>query len=359
MFSRHQEHLLSPDGSPGRPRKFDRFKKWLKLSRSRAPSVRSWSPSPAPPQMPRSTTPSFTTAAVQPANATPGNQTQNVPQLSISGAGTSLGKPEDAFTSLSSEDQHTLGPVDAGDCWSVLERLIESTIKKKRQCEEEAWTYTWQGKTIKLSETFDSIFVWVEKFKQIGDIIVQYDPAHSALLWADFRVAVSDSQKRGALLVGIETIANVITRCTIYEPLYLGGSKVTDGLEETLVALYSAALVYLVKAKSYFCQNFGKRVVSAFFNTDEHANFQADGGKEIRKHDFDESELQKYLDIAEAESEDQRSAHQNISDSQVQLRGLLEGLRRPIERIEVKVDEIQDGFQEIRDELRPNGALQF
>ncbi|KAF8249261.1 ankyrin [Wilcoxina mikolae CBS 423.85] len=331
MSSRRQKHLLSPDDSPWWSGKRDRFKKWFKPSSSRASSVRSRSPSPAPPpQLSRSTTPSSSTAAAQPANATTGSQTQNAPQLSISGAGNQSGQTrspatklwEDAFASLSSEDQHILGPLGVGDCRDVLGRLIESTIEKKRQCEEEAWTYTWRGKTINLSETFDSILAWMNKFKQIGDIIVQYDPVHSAL----------DSQKRGALLVGIEAIGNAVTRCTIYESLYLGGAKVTDGLEGALVALYSAALVYLAKAKSYFCQNPGKRIVSAFFDTDEHTNF-------LVNIQTKESELQKYLNLAKAEY------------SQAQLRGLLEGLRRPIERIEVKVDEIQDRFKEIRDVL--------
>ena len=32
-----------------------------------------------------------------------------------------------------------------------------------------------------------NILNWIDKFKQVGDIIVQYDPVHAALPWAGFR----------------------------------------------------------------------------------------------------------------------------------------------------------------------------
>ena len=40
---------------------------------------------------------------------------------------------------------------------------------------------------IDLRDRADKILEWVEKFKQIGDIAVQYDPVHAALPWAGIR----------------------------------------------------------------------------------------------------------------------------------------------------------------------------
>ena len=43
------------------------------------------------------------------------------------------------------------------------------------------------GRRGRLGKTGAKILQWVYKFKQIGDIIIQFDPKHSALPWAGFR----------------------------------------------------------------------------------------------------------------------------------------------------------------------------
>ena len=44
------------------------------------------------------------------------------------------------------------------------------------------------------------ILRWVDKFKQIGDTIVQYDPVHAALPWAGFRFLLQVDLNRRILL---------------------------------------------------------------------------------------------------------------------------------------------------------------
>lgn len=110
----------------------------------------------------------------------------------------------------------------------------------------------------------DKLFAWVSKFKAIGDIVVQYDPGHAALPWAGFRfllqVTVDDSQKMGALLVGLETVANIMGRCAIYEQLYSGtGFTSTKGFEDELTGLYVCILEYLVEAIKYYSKKTGGR----------------------------------------------------------------------------------------------------
>ena len=67
------------------------------------------------------------------------------------------------------------------------------------------------------------ILWWVYTFKEIGDIIVQNDPAHAALPWAGFRfllqVCVGKQENLDAVLVGLEKTACHIDRCAIYELL--------------------------------------------------------------------------------------------------------------------------------------------
>jgi len=45
----------------------------------------------------------------------------------------------------------------------------------------------WRDKEIDVQATADRLVSWVTKFKEVGDIVVQYDPVHAALPWAGVR----------------------------------------------------------------------------------------------------------------------------------------------------------------------------
>jgi len=44
-----------------------------------------------------------------------------------------------------------------------------------------------------LRDLFDKITTWIEKFIEIGNIIVQYDTTHAALPWAGIRLILQVS----------------------------------------------------------------------------------------------------------------------------------------------------------------------
>jgi hypothetical protein len=54
-------------------------------------------------------------------------------------------------------------------------------------CMQKRWKYERNGKVIILRDICDRIMKRVGRFKQIGDIAIQYDPGHAALPWALFR----------------------------------------------------------------------------------------------------------------------------------------------------------------------------
>jgi hypothetical protein len=39
-----------------------------------------------------------------------------------------------------------------------------------------------------LRDVFEKLVRWIDLFKQIGDIAVQYDPTHASLPWAGVRL---------------------------------------------------------------------------------------------------------------------------------------------------------------------------
>ena len=86
-----------------------------------------------------------------------------------------------------------------------LESLRAAVEERKRECVEKQWfvnsRFEWSEflKTclrlrllgigndkskVVLRDVFAKIAFWVEKFVEVGDVAVQYDPGHAALPWA-------------------------------------------------------------------------------------------------------------------------------------------------------------------------------
>jgi hypothetical protein len=160
----------------------------------------------------------------------------------------------------------------------VLEDVLAAVEEKKQSCLEKRWKYkNSKGEDVIFRNLLAKIAVWVDKFKEVGDIGVQYDQMHAALPWAAvrlilqvqafhhllntsetnrFQMTVNDSQTFGAMAEGVELVSNLITRYTIVEQLYLQKpSAAKDQLTQAILRLYSTVLIYLSKAKSYYQRN--------------------------------------------------------------------------------------------------------
>ncbi|KAF8532472.1 hypothetical protein BDD12DRAFT_984833 [Trichophaea hybrida] len=90
---------------------------------------------------------------------------------------------------------------------------------------EGTWKVKFGGEEIVMRDIRMKILQWIDKFMQIGDIIVQYDPAHAALPWAAFRSLLMiclDKETTDIIIIGLERTACIIDRCAVYELLYLG-----------------------------------------------------------------------------------------------------------------------------------------
>ena len=60
------------------------------------------------------------------------------------------------------------------------------------------------GDVVVVRDILEKIARWINRFKEIGDVVAQYDPAHLSLPWAALRfllqAAVSDVQVFGAMV---------------------------------------------------------------------------------------------------------------------------------------------------------------
>lgn len=72
--------------------------------------------------------------------------------------------------------------------WSErVDGLIEQTRKKQVECENNFCKFNLLGKEIILRDVAEKVISFLHKFKEVGDIAVQFDPVHAALPWAGVR----------------------------------------------------------------------------------------------------------------------------------------------------------------------------
>lgn len=70
----------------------------------------------------------------------------------------------------------------------ILNDVLVAAEEKRQECIKKQWKYKKSnGRIIIIRDLFDKILKWVDTFKQIGDIAVQYDPGHATLPWAGVR----------------------------------------------------------------------------------------------------------------------------------------------------------------------------
>jgi hypothetical protein len=93
---------------------------------------------------------------------------------------------QQALHALSDEDKGRLA--DSTEKLDILDEILDQVNAKKEICLLKRWKYTNnKGEIVIIRDMLDKITTWIQKFKDIGDIVVQYDPSHAALPWAGIR----------------------------------------------------------------------------------------------------------------------------------------------------------------------------
>lgn len=88
--------------------------------------------------------------------------------------------------SLSEEDKQNIN-FHQNDKLAILDDLLAVVDDKKRLCIEKQWKFKKGNREIVVHDQLEKLVVWVNKFKEVGDIAVQYDPGHASLPWAAVR----------------------------------------------------------------------------------------------------------------------------------------------------------------------------
>ena len=175
----------------------------------------------------------------------------------------------------------------------------------------------------------------INKFKAVGDNVVQYDPAHAALPWAAVRfvlqAAVSEQELYTSLLEGLEYVSEAIARSAWMETLYLSASSILrKPLQGELVKLYVAVLKFLGKAR----QHNSKRTINRALRS-------------LLK--FDEQSVARYISqISEAEEKVKRIAE--LIDARF-LRELSRSIDDGFEKISEQNEKISQQISDLRVDL--------
>ncbi|RTE84523.1 hypothetical protein BHE90_000872 [Fusarium euwallaceae] len=221
--------------------------------------------------------------------------------------------------------------------------IIALVDEKRQECEAKRWTTVKVFKTtISLSDLASNAITWLNKFKEVGDTIVQYDPGHAGLPWAATRFilqsAISYQEHMAFSLISIEKTTRIVHRCQIYELLYNCGTldaQVVGGLEKALVDLYASLLHVLARVGKFLCKDTANRSLYAVLRPTEGTDLLS----ELEKL---ENEVIKEASVCESK----RSAESDSkSQEQVQKLQSLLRLEEPVLRIDENVQKVLEKME--------------
>ena len=90
----------------------------------------------------------------------------------------------------------------------TLDKVLEDVQIKRKSCLERRWRFKKRnGEVVILRDVLDKVMVWVNKFKEIGDIVIQYDPMYTSLPWAGIRFLLQASYWMRLLLSGLMSMS--------------------------------------------------------------------------------------------------------------------------------------------------------
>ncbi|GAB1320899.1 NACHT domain-containing protein [Madurella fahalii] len=264
-----------------------------------------------------------------------------------------------ALERLSHQDRERFGLAKTGqrNAHEVLVEVLKATTQKKNECMEKRWKVVIKGRAIILRDVVEKISVWVSKVLKIGDIAVQYDPGQAALPWAAIRLilqaTVNDVEVFGWVLQSIESIANLIATCRIFELRYTqhDASKldIVDQLSNALVSLYTSILRYLTTILHYYSQGsairFVKSVVSPVADFEAaYAPIQAAKDEAWALAQLAEAEKSDRIlsSLDRIEGSNDRAATTTMFET---LGDALKELQEPIARATIQLADIHDGLK--------------
>jgi len=85
--------------------------------------------------------------------------------------------------------------LEIDDGRDILDELLSLVRETEQKCHQKKWKWKNRGgQIIIVRDVFAKMVVWIQRFKAIGDVVVQYDPAHASLPWGFARFVLQVSR---------------------------------------------------------------------------------------------------------------------------------------------------------------------
>lgn len=267
-----------------------------------------------------------------------------------------------AFDSLSPEERNLFqyfAPNNSltGKDFGVVEAILQTIQDKRKLCMERRWAFTTiSGRRIIIRDVLDKIATWVNRFKEIGDAIMQYDPHHAALPWAGIRfllqASVNDIETFTIMAERLETVSRLTARYSIFEAVYLSPdrgmlSPAQVKLLDALTGLYTECLRHLIDIGKYYDRPAKERIPHSIFGVSS----QKSSNNRLQIIATKQEEVEKLGQIIQAE----RATHINSAittldeknqQSFQSLEALLQLLTAPVLRLSDPLTLLQDTLQD-------------
>ena len=102
-----------------------------------------------------------------------------------------------AVDQLSEEDKQQIDALNS-DRRGLIQDVIRVVEGKHQSCVEKQWKFRTGSETVPMRDPLGRIVAWINKFRDVGTIMMQYDPTHAAIPWAAIRFVLEvSSQKFG------------------------------------------------------------------------------------------------------------------------------------------------------------------
>jgi hypothetical protein len=141
----------------------------------------------------------------------------------------------------------------------IVTAVFRVAQAKRDESAKKRWRISRRGKQdVIVRDVMEKIIFWIDRFKDVGDNAVQYDPGHAALPWAAIRfilqAAVNYTEVEREILEGIELVTRLLASFREVEKIYLRAGVLVE-LQDALVSAYATILETLSEAVKYLSQS--------------------------------------------------------------------------------------------------------
>jgi hypothetical protein len=103
----------------------------------------------------------------------------------------------DALAELEEEERKVIeehASIGGEDPKLALDAAYKEAEKKQREYKDKAWVWTVGKHKIPLRDVASNVVKFLDKFKEVGDVVTSIDPVHAGLPWAGFKVLLEVRQ---------------------------------------------------------------------------------------------------------------------------------------------------------------------